>query len=252
MRIRFLIVGTYRCGTSALVEAVGRHPDILCGMEWTHHVAAWRKISAARQALNGDFSSLPERQRRRLAGVAADRCTAIGFKRLFRSSDKWLLHPRWAPALTVDRFGAHLRWLRRDTDIRIVHVVRQDNVAWLRSKTLSDATGSYSGARYPDELKVSIPVEAARRRVRAKMWIDAELGSLRATNPYMRINYEEFVEQNLEVAGHIAAFLDCDPKKLPVTELRHQLQSGTSRATILNTEELREALGPLARLEADS
>jgi hypothetical protein len=252
VRTRFLIVGTYRCGTSALVEAVGRHPDILCGMEWTHHVSAWNKIGAARRALAGDFSALPERQRQRLAAVTADRFGAVGFKLLFRSSNKWLLHPRWAPALAVDRFSAHLRWLRRDSDVRIVHVVRQDNIAWLRSKTLSDATGSYSGTRYPDELRLSISVGVAKRRVQAKIWIDAELETLSATNPYFRIIYEEFVAQNLAVPRKIVEFLGCDPELLPATELRHQLQSRASRATIVNSDELRDALGPLAHLRADA
>jgi hypothetical protein len=216
-------------------------------MEWTHHVPPWRIITAAKRALTGDYSGLPERQRQRLAAVSVHHFSAIGFKRLFRSSNKWLLHPRLAPALAVDRFAAHLQWLRRDTEVRIVHVVREDNIAWLRSKTLSDATGSYSGARYPDELRLSIPVGVARRRVRAKMWIDKHLATLCTTNPYIRVNYEDFVAQNLAVARKLAAFLGCDPELLPATELVHQVQSRASRATILNTDELRDSLGPLAR-----
>lgn len=248
VRIRFLIVGTYRCGTSAIVEAIGRHPDILCGMEWTHHVMPWKKIRAAKAALAGDFSGLPARQRERLAGALADQKAAIGFKCLFRSSNKWLLHPRLAPALAADRLAAHLSWLSDDPAIRIVHVVRQDNMAWLRSKALSDATGRYAGGRYPDELRLSIPVESARRRVIAKIWIDDRLASLSATNPYLRINYEEFVRSNLAVARQIAAFLDRDPGGIPVTELHHQSQSETSRAMISNSDEIRTALGLLQRL----
>jgi hypothetical protein len=248
VRDRFLIVGTYRCGTSAIVEALGRHPDILCGMEWTHHVAPWRMIRAAKAALTGDFSGLPARQRDALASSPIEQKTAIGFKRLFRSSNKWLLHPRFAPALALDRLTAHIRWLRRDPAIRVIHIVRLDNLAWLRSKLMSDATGSFSGARYPDDLKLSMPVGEARRRVIAKSWIDRKLADLHSSNPYLRVDYESFVADNRAVAQRIVDFLGCDPAALPLTELRHQSQSASSGAKILNEAEIRGALGDLARI----
>jgi hypothetical protein len=245
--VRFLIVGTYRSGTSAIVEAVGRHPEVLCGMEWTHRLAPWRQISAAKAALAGDFSELLPRHRNQLAASRIDGKRVIGFKRLFRSSDKWLMHPALSPALMMDRFGAHIRWLRDDPAIRIVHIVRQDNIAWLKSKILSDATGRYSGAKYPDDLKLSIAPAEAKRRVAAKLWIDARLQSLSASNPYLRVNYEGFLEDNFQVTSRIVGFLGCDPADLPMGKLEHQSQSRASRATIGNIEELRRALGSLSQ-----
>jgi hypothetical protein len=251
-RDRFLIVGTYRCGTSAIVEALDRHPDILCGMEWTHHVAPWRKIRAAKAALTGDFSGLPSKQRDRLAALPIQRKSTIGFKRLFRSSNKWLVHPRFAPALALDRFASHIRWLQRDPAVRIIHIVRLDNLAWLRSKAMSDATGRYSGAQYPDDLKLSVRVREAKRRVAAKSWIDEKLAELRSSNPYLRVNYEGFVSDNRSVALRMVEFLGCDPARLPHAELRHQSQSASSRAQILNEAEIRDALGALSRLPPGS
>lgn len=245
---RFLVVGTYRSGTSAIVEAIGRHPLILCGMEWTHRLPVWRKIPVGKAALSGDFSGLLPKNRKQIDESITEQQTVIGFKRLFRASDKWLLHPRLAPALAVDRFEAHLRWLQNDPAIRIVHVVRQDNVAWLRSKVLADATGRYSGAQYPDDLQLSIAVSEARRRVATKVWIDGRLASLSITNPYYRVNHEAFARSNQAVAAEIVSFLGCDPADLPQAGLRHQPQSRTSRAELANAEEVRRSLGQLAHL----
>lgn len=240
--VRFLIVGTYRTGSSAIVEAIGRHPGVLCGMEWTHRLAPWRQIRVAQAALAGDFSGLLPRHRDQLAVSARAGKRAIGFKRLFRSSDKWLVHPRFSPALAVDRLSAHVRWLRNDPGIRIVHIVRQDNLAWLKSKTLADATGRYSGAKYPDNLQLSIAPGEAKRRVAAKAWIDTCLASLSATNPYLCVHYERFSADNFLATSRIVEFLGCDPADLPKRELRHQSQSQASRANIVNIEEVRRAL----------
>jgi len=247
-RTRFLIVGTYRSGTSAIVEAVGRHPRVLCGMEWTHRLPPWRNISVAQAALHGDFSGLLPKNRQQVAENLSDQKSVIGFKRLFRSSNKWLLSPKFAPALAVDRLEAHIRWLRSDPAIRVVHVIRQDNVAWLRSKVLSDAAGHHSGTRYPDDLQLSISASEAKRRVAIKVWIDGRLASLSVTNPYLRVNHESFVSDNQGIARNIVEFLGCDPAELPLAGLEHQSQSRSSRAALVNAEEIRQALGRLARL----
>lgn len=246
--MRFLVVGTYRSGTSAIVEAIGRHPLILCGMEWTHRLPLWRKISVGRAALSGDFTGLLAKNRSQIDESITAQKTAIGFKRLFRASNKWLLHPKLAPALAVDRFEAHLRWLRNDPSIRIVHVVRQDNVAWLRSKVLADATGRYSGEQYPDDLQLSISISEARRRVATKVWIDGRLASLSITNPYCRVSHEAFSQDNHAIAAGIVRFLGCDPADLPQAELRHQPQSRASHAVLTNADEIRRRLGQLAHL----
>lgn len=249
---RFLVVGTYRSGTSAIVEAIGRHPRVLCGMEWTHQLPMWRKIAVGKAALAGDFSGLLPKNAEQVKKAWTAQQSVIGFKRLFRSSDKWLLHPRLAPALAVDRLEAHLKWAQSDPALRIIHVVRQDNVAWLKSKALADATGRFSGARYPDDVQLTLSPHEARKRVATKLWIDGRLASLSVTNPYLRLNHEEFLNDNLTAAARLVTFLGCDPSELPAIELRHQPQSRASSATLKNVEEIRTALGIRARLVSDT
>lgn len=248
---RFLIVGTYRSGSSAVTEAMNSHPRIMCGYEWTLRIPFWRKLQVAKSALEGDFSHLLQRHRDAAQSGISSETRVIGFKRLFRSSNKWLIHPRFAPALAVDRLEAHLKWLADDPSIRVVHIVRRDNIAWLRSKVLADASGKYSGGQYPDDLRLRIGVNEARRRVATKTWIDGRLAALSVSNPYCRVDYESFAADNRRVARSLVSFLGCDPEELPERELRHQPQSAKSAASIVDIDDVRQALGQRVAVPSD-
>lgn len=151
--------------------------------------------------------------------------SVIGFRRLFRSSDKWILHPRCAPALWVDRLEAHLRWIRTRPHVHVVHIVRRNNLGWLRSKALSAATGQYFGVGYPEDSLAVIPVARALRRLKSKAWVDRRLASLKKTNPYMRVEYEEFLQDNAGKVHEVVKFLGCDITEMPQLEMRAKPQS---------------------------
>lgn len=250
-RTRFLIVGTYRSGSSAVTEAINSHPQIMCGLEWTLRTPFWRKLHVAQSALSGDFSELLQRHRDAAQSGLSPAIRVIGFKRLFRSSDKWLIHPRFAPALAVDRLEAHLKWLADDSSIRVVHIVRRDNVAWLRSKVLADASGKFSGGQYPDDLRLRMDIGEAKRRVATKTWIDGRLAALSVSNPYCRVDYESFAADNRRVARALVSFLGCDPEELPERALRHQSQSALSAASLLNLDDVRHALRQRAQVPSE-
>jgi len=242
-----LIVGTQRTGSSALGEAIGVHPEIICGWEWTQHAPWSRKIAIAERALNGDFSLLGQNDREHMAAVFGENKTWLGFRRLFRSSDKWLLHPRFSPALWLDRLETHLNWLASRPDIHIIHIVRNDNLEWLKSKFLSHASQVYWGKGYPEGLKVTIPVREAIGRLRSKDWVDARLSSLAKSNPYLRINYEDFLEDNRKVTASALHFLHCSADSLPIRETQLKPQSkGSAVDYIMNHEEL---IGTLRELQ---
>jgi len=233
----FLIVGTQRTGSSAL------GPDIACGWEWTQRVLPHRKISYAKIALAGDFSVLDASNRSHLAQIYDAGKQWLGFRRLFRSSGIWVVHPRLAPALWIDRLDAHLRWLNRNPQIYIVHIVRRDNLAWLRSKAMSRASGKYFGETYPADIKEVINTREAIRRLKSKGWVDLCLASLGKTNPYLRIIYEEFRADNRAVTDKVLTFLGCDPDDLPQLSMKATRQSSSRiEDGIANFEELERAL----------
>jgi hypothetical protein len=230
----FLIVGIQRSGSGAFAEALNCHPHIACGAEWTQRT--WRKLSIAEAALAGDFSILPQKHATDMERRLVAQKRVVGFRRLFRASARWIVHPGFAPALIADRLQAHLAWLGQHPEVHVIHLVRHDLVAWLSSKAFARAAG-YSG-KYPDDLRVTIDVGQAVRRVRAKVWIDGRLATLAGSNPYLQIQYEDFLDDNLGQARKAMTFLGCDAALLPALSLRIP-QSRGSDARVENLEELK-------------
>jgi len=240
---QFLIVGTYRTGSSALVHSLNLHPRIACGLEWTQRVLPWRALAMAKQSLTGDLTVLRLKHQKQMQLVFSQSKTTLGFKRLFRASNKWFLSPAFGP-LIIDGLEAHLRWLGHRSDIRVIHIVRNDHIAWLKSKAFADATGKYSGAAYPEDMEVGISPREAVRRVKAKLFIDKRLARLADTNPYLRIDYESFAADNHGKTCDMVAFLGCDPTELGSVDLTKRIQSQPSHR-IKNLEQLKLALHKL-------
>lgn len=239
-RTPFLILGTYRTGSSALVHALNRHPQIACGLEWTQRLTPWRALQMGKSALDGDLNALRTRHRAQMSGVNLGEKSALGYKRLFRASDKWILSPALGPLL-IDGLEMHLRWLRESPEIRIIHIIRNDNLDWLRSKAFADATGRYTGAVYPDDLEVRMAPREAVKRVMAKTFVDSRIQSLRTSNRYLRIDYEEFAKDNARLTQIMVEHLGLPSESLmPKTE--DAPRQAKSHHRISNHKEIEHAL----------
>lgn len=236
----FIVVGTQRTGSSALAELIGFHPDIACGWEWTQWIPRNRKLLAAEKALAGDFTYLPEKSQMFMRQVYNSTTKWLGFRRLFRASDKWLFHPKMSPALWVDRLEDHLKWLNTRSDIHIIHLRRDDNIAWLKSKFFARETGAYVAKAYPDDMEVRIPVREAVARVKSKIWVDERLATLRNSNPYTQVWYEDFFADKIAVVKSLYQFFGCseDNVSLSMDTGRKRQSSGPLSKGILNYSEL--------------
>lgn len=238
----FIVVGTQRTGSSVIAEAIGSHPHIACGWEWTQRGAFPRQIALATRGLSGDFSWLDPHNREHMNEIVTQQTRWLGFRRLFRSSDKWLLHPAVSPPLWIDRFESHLRWLRGRPEIRVVHVVRGDNVEWIKSKALARENSAFVNKSYTD-MAVRVPIRDAIRRVVSKNWVDGRLQSLSAGNPYLCVRYEDFVADEAAVLAHVFRLLHCDPNLTPARERKLRKQSTQdTQDYISNYDELVAAL----------
>ena len=215
MTNNFLIVGTQRTGSTALFNLLNLHPDIACGAEWARRVAWHKKLRVVENGLAGMFSDLEPRHQEKITQMYHPHKCWLGCKILFRASDQWVAHPRLSPALWLDRLEAYLKWIARQPDIHIIHLTRSHAIEWLKSKYMSEATGFYTGKRYPDGLKVTIPVRRAVKRLYAKNWVDARLETLAHSNPYRHIFYEDFLKSNYDITASVLQFLSCDLTKLP-------------------------------------
>lgn len=250
----FLIVGTQRTGSSALAELLGLHPQITCAWESTRAVHPFQKIVVAEEVFSGNFSNLRKKEKEYLSDLHNTNKTALGFRRLFNSSDKWIIHPRYAPALFKDRLEAHLSWLaNRRPDVSIIHIVRTDNLAWLKSMGLSSQTGVYIGKKYPDDAEIRWDPKTAEKRVRSKIWLGNRLSSLASSNPYMCVEYESFRSDNSGVLKSVLAFLGFRGNYTAVAPTTTGIQSKSSIAHgFSNWDEIQLHLEQMALLKEKS
>jgi hypothetical protein len=126
----------------------------------------------------------------------------------------------------------------------VIHIRRDDDIDWLKSKYLASSTGRYVAKPYPDGVKVRIPIRRALRRLRAKDWIDSRIATLADTNPYLRISYEEFVDERWASIELLMDFLDSDIdliSSIDYKKLKKQSR-GSPRDYIENFSELTEAV----------
>jgi len=239
---KFIITGTYRTGSSALAEIIGLHPDVSCGWEWTNQVLWPNKINAGIKSLNGDFSSLPDIEREYMQEIHNSEKLFLGYRRLFRASNKWVIDPKYSIALFIDQFQAHLK-LWKKSDIAIIHIIRSDNVAWLKSLGLAKATKSHFGNVYPDNMSVKWNLKEAEKRIIAKNWIDNQIATLKDCNiPYLPIIYEDFVADNNSTTERACHFLGCRWPYVPAGEPKAKIQSKGTKASIENIDELKKYL----------
>ena len=235
----FIIVGVQRTGSSALAESIGLNQMVTCGWEWTQRVPWKRKIEVAERALTGDFSLLKQEDKDHMTKVFDQRKSWLGFRRLFRASNKWIIHPCFCPALWLDRLEDHIRWLGRRPDIHIIHIVRHEALDWLKSVYIARKTNLYVGSAYPKGIKCKIPVRSAIARLHTKNWIDRRLSTLKHTNPYLQLKYEDFLADQDAVTDSAWRFLGCNPSILNNSKpLIHKQSSGTAADYILNYDKL--------------
>lgn len=238
---KFIITGTYRTGSSALAEIIGLHPDVSCGWEWTNRISWPNKVVVGKRALDGNFRDLAPDQKQHMASVFNNEKQYLGYRRLFRASNKWVAHPKYSIALFIDQFKSHLDWWSQ-SDISIIHIVRTNNVAWLKSLGLAKAAGSHFGQIYPDKLAVKWDLKEAEKRIIAKNWIDDQLLSLKNSSAYFRLKYEDFVGNNETTSKQVLEFLNARVPYVPSGEAAARVQSEGTKATVENLEELKSYL----------
>lgn len=234
--IRFVIVGTQRTGSSFLATSIEQHPELACGWEWTIDIPSYKRLSAAKSGLLGDFSGLSDKCRSHMQTFSMP-VKGIGFRWLFSSSAKWLLKPEFSPSRVIERLTSFLRFVKSDPTIRIIHVTRNDDVGWLVSLYAAKTTGSYIGAKHTEDLRVSIPLKVAKKRLIAKRNLDRTLASLAQTNPYLALDYVEIESNPGETFKKVFEFLGVANEFNPQAKTQKQ-QNKTYQEIVENYDAL--------------
>ena len=240
---KFVIVGVQRTGSTMIARLAASHRHIACGWEWTQRMPPWRVIPVGKAALNANFGGIDQRSRGHIE-AQMDGAEWLGYKRLFRGSAKWVGHPSLAPTLRYEAFRRHIRWFRESADIRILHIRRDNNLSWLRSKYVADLSKLYhAGEQYPKDMTLSIPPREALSRVRLKAWIDDQFAELGCSNRYLPIKFEDMISDPEKTYDEISRFLGVDPQPFESSVLGAPQSRGISVADqITNAAELQELL----------
>lgn len=239
----FVVLGTQRTGSSAMAKLINLHPHILCGLEWTNNTSMIKKIDTAQRLLSSNFELLQGFHKEYVQKKDDQIIRWVGFKILFSSSDKWIVHPKYGVALWIDRLNGHLQWLKKQEHIHIIHIVRNDNLDWLKSVFLAKTTKMFSGKTYPKGIKIHIDTGKAVSRIKSKRWVDNQVSLLKFTNPYLRVDYESFKNDNRQTAAKITDFLNCGPALLNYGEYSAVKQSkGHAKEYIRNYADLYHVL----------
>ena len=238
---KFIVVGTQRTGSSAIAESIATSEKIFCGWEWTKNTAFYKKIEVAGKALNADFNDLTSKHIDHIKRELKKDTKWIGFRRLFSSSDKWFIHPKYAPALFLDRLCSYKKWLSKNNDIYVIQIIRKDQIEWLKSMFIAKKLNSYIGTTYPKDTKIRIPIKKAIKRLKSKNYVDHELSELRYTNPYLPIEYEKFSLNPTESIKEVHRFLNVNEEETAFNQPRKikRQSTQTARNYIINYEELK-------------
>jgi hypothetical protein len=240
----FIITGTQRTGSATLALALGYHNRVACGWEWPQKASWFRRISACRHALAGDFRLLCSRHQDHVGAQISPDTRWLGYRSLFRANDKWLGSPAVAPSLLLDRFRGNLRWWSGDAKIRIIHMIRPDSLAWLRSKYVARELKSFwAGERYSENTRVVVPVGAAVKRLKMKAWVDGRLNSLKLTNPYIAVRHQDLVSDFPGALRRVHEFLEIEDQPVPMEKMPPQQSGGIPlEQHIQNYKELYDAV----------
>lgn len=131
-----------------------------------------------------------------------------------------------SPGLSLSRYYERLPgyfgFIKKNPDVKVIHVTREDDVGWLVSLFAAKKTGSFIGAKHSEELKVTVPTDLARKRLIAKHDLDTVLQRSAATNPYMHVDYNQIQADPAAVFESVFDFIGVDSQFEPQARTQKQ------------------------------
>jgi LPS sulfotransferase NodH len=224
--VQFFVLTRSRTGSNLLLSFLNSHPSIFCEGE------IFAKMNGAD----------PVSRLRRAYGKQPRHIRAKGFKIFY-------YHPLDADA--ADFWGE----LERRTDIRIIHLTRDNMLRTLLSRKIAGVRGSWTGTRFDaaDQESKRITVSAeelADGFKQTREWEQAATARF-ASHPVLRMSYEDLVRSPQDFHMKLCRFLGVSPGR-PSTDLSQQ-NPESLRELIRNYDDLKAhfAGSPWARFFED-
>jgi len=210
--VPFIVLTRSRTGSNLLLSFLNSHPNIFCEGE----------IFAN---LNG---ANPLTRLRRVLGKQPRHIHAKGFKIFY-------YHPLDADAAD---FWAELE---RRTEIRVIHLTRENLLRTLLSRKIAGIRGAWTGTRFdqvdPTDKQVSFTAEELEEGFRQiQTWQDSAAARF-SNHPMLRLTYEELTTNPFGSYRALSTFLGL-PGSEPRTSLNKQNPESV-RSLIRNYDELK-------------
>lgn len=117
--------------------------------------------------------------------------------------------------------------------MRVLHLVRENGLDWLRSMHCLGAPSKIPGQRRPDRLRVDATRLVAKLRSKAAHDVAAasalKLAAARAGSPYLRLAYEDLCGQPLAFR-RVFEFLSIAADDATLEQVRRRGEARSSRA----------------------
>ncbi len=208
MRVKFVIVGAARTGSTLLVRTLNTLDGVRCHGE----LLGTKVVRGYEDGFNPVKASESEReartrrllQERRAEPVNfIDRAltsnyAATGFKALYSA----FLRPEWREVIT---------FLQTVPDIRFIHLTRQNGLRrYISEQILLEGGPNHSGAGGKSEIpiKVRVDIDAFMRKSALVEAQRIELDALLAQQPVLQISYEELSADTADTVAQVGRFLE--------------------------------------------
>lgn len=263
---RFVVVSHIRSGSTMLTNTLNAHPNIRCFFELFHlHREAIPFESAGYRSLQTNKEALSLRERDPVSFLSRyvwnrhpRSVAAVGFKLLYTqarpSNESWWKDPpfdSWwdhcgAPPIYGPSGKGVWELLREDPSIKIIHLIRENQLAAMVSAETAKLTGSWGdgasggfsksdGIRVriePNELKLSLE-GSARFRSEMEQWFDP--------GRVFNVSFEQLVHHEAATTfRRIFQFLGVQPTT-PVLKTR-RMRSESLLDALENWAEIRETI----------
>jgi hypothetical protein len=232
----FVVVGTQRSGTSPVRQVLDSHSAVLCRGELfgsaygkTDGYRRFRFANGWRQL--GHFLW----RERQVAGFLRDRLQAphavhaVGFK-LMRSQVRYVPY----------RYPMLLSWIR-ERHVRLIHVTRHNVLRLAASRRAAQAYSALHSRSEGGAVRFHLPAGTLVQELEEMQRDNQFWESFGAELPYLKIEYEDFVDRPELEARRMFEFLEVEPmvsrRALPERHPRIPLQE-----MLANYDEVRRAL----------
>lgn len=246
MRVKFVIVGAARTGSTLLVRTLNTLDGVRCHGE----LLGPEKVRGYEDGFN-PVKATPSERQDRTARLLQERgadpvrfidraltsdYAATGFKALYSA----FLHPQWRGVIT---------FLQSVPDIRFIHLTRKNDLRrYISERILLEGGPNHSGAggRSETPIRIRVDIDDFLRKSAQVETERVEIASRLAHQSVLDIHYEELAAATAATVSRVCGFLGITGAPAVIEPALQKVGAANLRDTVSNFQELLDHPGTRA------